>query len=916
MGHGGTQLVRTIIQIEDAIYSEQIKTWKLNSQNGDLTIHMVLNDKTKIVKKLDYCKVYPFEQLTLSEDEVFELNGEISKNIESSVIYGNKYAVVSFRDGKHRYIYKKDAVKKVRLENTKFKNLLNYFSFIAGIKDRTVNGIPAILEGQIHNLPLRTESALHAYFTKTSQSFNKEKKLIYPFGLNLSQIQAVESAFSSQVSVIEGPPGTGKTQTILNIISNIVMQGKNAAIVSSNNSAVANVSEKLMKSDLGFFLASLGSQVNQKKFFENPPKLPQDFNSWEINMDVEVEMEQILWNNIRSMKELLELQNKQAVIKQQIKDLEMEQKYYTKHFESLEAVQPKLLPFYKFTKSKIIDFLVDEALNHKNRMTLFKQTKYLFYYGLYSPKQIKDQSHKEKIITQLQYHFYRLKLEELKSELKRIEDILEMKNFNDLMERIQLTSKQLFKSYLNKKGNFDRKTHYTQENFKKSKYFSSFIDQFPIILSTAFSLQKSIPAGFLFDYLIIDEASQLELMPGILALGCAKNVVIVGDRNQLPHIPDTSAELSQFEIESCFNYVKNSMLDSIIKVYKNRIPITLLKEHYRCEPMIIKFCNEQYYDGKLIPLTKQKSDNEPSIVLIKTVKGNHMRFQGGKHNIRELDSLDEDSIKNLVFPESYETGFIAPYREQINHAEQRLPEEILKDTVHKFQGRECDGIIFSTVLDKKGSKNDVQFVDSANLINVAISRAKKRFVLVSDVEVFKKSNKEISELIRYMEYYTESSLYHESKVISVFDLLYKEFSEVLIERENKLRKSDSKYKTERIIASVLRDILSEEKFKKINFKREYRLKDLVNDTSHLHEDEKQFIKTAARVDFLLHYKMGNEPLGVIEVDGVAYHHSKDQKRRDRIKNTILDKAGIPILRLRTNESREPERIKQFLNKHL
>ncbi|CUB43725.1 MULTISPECIES: hypothetical protein [Bacillus] len=75
-------MVRTIIQIEDSIYSEQIKTWKLNSQNGNLTIHMVLNDKTKIVKKLDYCKVYPFEQLTLSEDEVFELNGEISKNID------------------------------------------------------------------------------------------------------------------------------------------------------------------------------------------------------------------------------------------------------------------------------------------------------------------------------------------------------------------------------------------------------------------------------------------------------------------------------------------------------------------------------------------------------------------------------------------------------------------------------------------------------------------------------------------------------------------------------------------------------------------------------------------------------------------------------------------------------------------
>lgn len=45
------------------------------------------------------------------------------------------------------------------------------------------------------------------------------------------------------ISVIEGPPGTGKTQTILNIIANIVMEGKNVAIVSNNNSATRNVLE-------------------------------------------------------------------------------------------------------------------------------------------------------------------------------------------------------------------------------------------------------------------------------------------------------------------------------------------------------------------------------------------------------------------------------------------------------------------------------------------------------------------------------------------------------------------------------------------------------------------------------------------------------------------------------------------------
>ncbi|MFC7801919.1 AAA domain-containing protein [Bacillus subtilis] len=363
-------------------------------------------------------------------------------------------------------------------------------------------------------------------------------------------------------------------------------------------------------------------------------------------------------------------------------------------------------------------------------------------------------------------------------------------------------------------------------------------------------------------------------------------------------------------IEPCFDYVENSLLHSVLKVYENKIPVTLLKEHYRCHPMIIKFCNEQYYDGNLIPLTKYDEEDDFSIILIKTVKGNHMRFQGGRHNVRELDSLEEATIRDKVFPRDFDDiGFIAPYRAQIKAANRYMREEIIKDTVHKFQGRECDGIIFSTVLDDKGGKKDIEFVDSATLINVAISRAKKRFVLVSAVDIFKRSNKEISELIRY----TEASLYHESQVISVFDLLYKEFSEVLMQRENKLRESDSKYKSERIIASLLRDILKEETYKKIEFRREYRLKDLFNDTSHLNEEEQKFVKTVARFDFMLYYKMGNAPAGVIEVDGTAYHYSNDQKRRDELKDSILRKSGIPFIRLRTNESGEAEKIKGLLN---
>ena len=48
--------------------------------------------------------------------------------------------------------------------------------------------------------------------------------LIFPFGCNSSQYIAVENAINNKISVIEGPPGTGKTQTILNIIANIIIR--------------------------------------------------------------------------------------------------------------------------------------------------------------------------------------------------------------------------------------------------------------------------------------------------------------------------------------------------------------------------------------------------------------------------------------------------------------------------------------------------------------------------------------------------------------------------------------------------------------------------------------------------------------------------------------------------------------------
>ncbi len=102
---------------------------------------------------------------------------------------------------------------------------------------------------------------------------------IFPFKFNLSQKEALDNALRSQISIIEGPPGTGKTQTILNILANLaVMQNKRVAVVSGNNAAVQNVQDKLEAEGYRFLVAALGNMENKQRFFDNPP--PHDVSAW------------------------------------------------------------------------------------------------------------------------------------------------------------------------------------------------------------------------------------------------------------------------------------------------------------------------------------------------------------------------------------------------------------------------------------------------------------------------------------------------------------------------------------------------------------------------------------------------------------------------------------------------------------
>ena len=68
-----------------------------------------------------------------------------------------------------------------------------------------------------------------------------------------------------------------------------------------------------------------------------------------------------------------------------------------------------------------------------------------------------------------------------------------------------------------------------------------------------------------------------------------------------------------------------------------------------------------------------------------------------------------------------------------------------------------------------------------------------------------------------------------------------------------------------------------------------------------------------KADFLVYRKVDKSPMLVIEVDGYAFHREGTrQAERDVLKNSVLQKCGLPILRLSTVGSDERSRIRKTL----
>ncbi|MGH2515187.1 MAG: DEAD/DEAH box helicase, partial [Ktedonobacterales bacterium] len=250
-----------------------------------------------------------------------------------------------------------------------------------------------------------------------------------------------------------------------------------------------------------------------------------------------------------------------------------------------------------------------------------------------------------------------------------------------------------------------------------------------------------------FDLAIVDEASQLTVPALLGALRFARRFVLVGDDRQLP--PLVVSE------EAAARGLKRSLFTALSERWVGQASVAL-RTQYRMHPVICEFPSHAFYGGALeaggaardtllqlpaappAPLAPVLDPCHP-LVFVNVPASESVPEPAGKASpaqARVVTTLVQALLAAGVLPERI--GVIAPYRAQVAAIRQRLSIRaiggVTVDTVDRFQGAERQIILFSfggRVMETPYTRG-MNFLADPNRLNVALTRAQRKLILVGD----------------------------------------------------------------------------------------------------------------------------------------------------------------------------------------
>lgn len=266
-----------------------------------------------------------------------------------------------------------------------------------------------------------------------------------------------------------------------------------------------------------------------------------------------------------------------------------------------------------------------------------------------------------------------------------------------------------------------------------------------------------------FDAVVLDEASMASLpYVMVMAAKAVDHVVIAGDPMQLPPIAQAEDPEARSWMETdIYAMASGAASPADLFAWHDRNPsfTAFFDTQYRMRADLSDLISRVFYDGRLKsglpPAKRRKSgasvrivDTSPMGPTIKGRNGSGFQPVNEVHQEVVLNLVTSLVLKDLVNP--YEIGIVVPFRSAVWDIRQTLRNEgfteIEVGTVHTFQGREKQVIIFDTVMSGMIERGQTRHfpvrpfdekksgLQVPRLLNVAFSRAKSQLYLVADLD--------------------------------------------------------------------------------------------------------------------------------------------------------------------------------------
>ena len=259
------------------------------------------------------------------------------------------------------------------------------------------------------------------------------------------------------------------------------------------------------------------------------------------------------------------------------------------------------------------------------------------------------------------------------------------------------------------------------------------------------------------------------------------------------------------------------------------------------------------------------------MVVAPTGPGNHMRLHrgGGRSNQREVDVIINEVIRTYC-PDVAGTdiGITTPYRRQVDRVADSLIDQIERTRCTSSRAGSGGGHPHHGLGRDLAWRTGLKFADDPHLINVAVSRAVRRFILVTNNDMLPTS--------RHIRTWSTTSVIR-TPARRWWRAPWSRFStcstattppSAVAGRE---LKNEMAYKSEDIVWTVLHDILAEKRYAHLVAVYQVLLRNLLFGVDELTTRQEAYVRHRASVDFVVYNRVSNRPVLAIEVDGFAYH---------------------------------------------